>query len=282
MAGDVWGRERIPTGESVAAALSLAKTLKPDACLLCDGADESTELLVRKDGAFQRFVAYASGATEHVETHAPSRRYRAGRKLTCAGLAGIPLILVAGFIFRPEHSTLWIGGPLFLAFGLVLCGALVIHDWDELVAPGVVSARIPYRLGGWEPRTVAQLAAVEELCDAGDEGSVRVRNVADGGVEVETFRKRQRHRHLLDARGAVVEHSESPLPARIYWARRFAAAASIAVFVVFVVAEDRRLALGSLVGFVVVGLVLWRMDSRKHVARPGEEWFEVQVEAPSD
>ena len=282
MAGEIWGRDRFPTGESVAAALSLAKELKPDACLLCDAADESTELLVRKGGAFQRYVAYASGATEQVETRAPSRRYRAGRKLTRAGLAGIPVIVAAGFIFRPENSTPWMGGPLFIAFGLVLCGALISQDWGELAAPGMVSARIPYRLGGWEPRTVAQLAAVEDLCDAGDEASVRVRNVADGGVVVETFRKRERHRHLLDARGAVVEHSASPLPAKIYWARRFAGTSAIAVFVVFVLAEDRRFAIGSVAALVLVGLVVWRMESRKHTARPGEDWFKVQVEAPSD
>ena len=281
MAGDVWGRERIPTGESVAAALRLAKTLKPDACLLCD-ADGSTELIVRKDGRLQRYVAYASGATELVETREASQTYRMGRKLTYAGLACIPLVVAAGFIFRPENSTLWMGAPLFLAFGLILCGALVSHDRGELAGPGVLSARIPHRLGGWEPRTVGQLAAVEELFDAGDDGSVHVRNVADGGVEVETFRKRERHRHLLDARGAVVEHSTSTLPASSYLARRFAAAASIAVFVVLVLVEDRRFTLGSLAVLVLVGLVLWRVESRKHVVRRGEDWFEVRVEAPSD
>jgi hypothetical protein len=51
---------------------------------------------------------------------------------------------------------------------------------------------------------------------------------------------------------------------------------------VFVLAEDRRFAIGSVAALVLVGLVVWRMESRKHTARPGEDWFKVQVEAPSD
>jgi len=50
----------------------------------------------------------------------------------------------------------------------------------------------------------------------------------------------------------------------------------------FVLVEDRRFTLGSLAVLVLVGLVLWRVESRKHVVRRGEDWFEVQVEAPSD
>jgi hypothetical protein len=207
MADDVWARPRIPTGESVAATLRLAKELKPDACVLYDGDDGATELIVRRGGKVSRHVLYASGATEQTEVREPLPRYRLSRKLIYAGLICLPLIVGAGFVFKPENSDLWIGGPFMIAMALIGAAGLVQqhHDLDALAPVGAAVARIPHDLGGWEPKTAAQLRAVCDLCKAGD-GNAYVLERSDGGVEVETIHKHERHRHLLDVRGVVVEH----------------------------------------------------------------------------
>jgi hypothetical protein len=282
MAGDVWGRPRIPTGESVAAALRLAEELRPDASLLCEGAGESTELLVRKNGEVRRYVAYASGATEQVETREPSRRYRVGRRLTYAGLMGFPLILAAGFVFRPEASTLLIGTPFLLAWAMVMGGALLSQQWAEIDAPDdVVSAPIPYDLGGWEPRTVAQLAAVEKLSQACD-ANMRVRHVDNGGVEVETFYKRERRRDVLDAFGVVIEHDVTAVTGGAYWVPRVAALGFVIPFGALLLFDEVRSFFLGMAVYMFLLLVAARIDSRKLVVQPGEEWFEIRVEAPSD
>jgi hypothetical protein len=283
MAEDVWRRPRIPTGESVAAALSLAKTLKPDASLLCEGADGTTELLVRKDGYVERYVAYDSGATQRLERRDRSRRYRVGKRLLCAGLAAIPAILAAGVAFKPDNSSLWMGVPLLLAWGLVMCGGLVADRFSQIDVPdGVVCARIPHALGGWAPRTVAQLAAVEQLSRAGDANeSARVRNLADGGVEVETFRKRERRRHVLDAFGAVLEKETSLVPGGSYWATKLAAALFVLPVLALVLLDGLRFFVGAVAVYVLALFVAARIDRRKRLAPFGAEWFKVQVEAPS-
>jgi hypothetical protein len=282
MADDVWGRPRIPTGESVAAALRLAKELKPDASLLCEGADGTTELLVRKDGYVERYNAYDSGATERLERRARSRRYRAGNKLMHAGFAAIPAILVAGFAFKPENSSLWMGVPLFLAWGLAIGGGLLRGQLDAIEAPdGAVSAQIPYDIDGWDPRTVAQLAAIEQLSKDSDSGA-RVRNIADGGVEVETFRKRERRLHVLDAHGTIVEQRASLVGGGIYWTEKFAAVALIIPFAAMWLFDGARFFFAGLAVSMIIGVLAWRVDRRKHLVRVGEKWFDIQIEPPSD
>jgi hypothetical protein len=92
----------------------------------------------------------------------PLPRYRLSRKLIYAGLICLPLIVGAGFVFKPENSTLWIGGPFAIVMALLVAAWLVQkhHDLDALVPAGAAAARIPYDLGGWEPKTAAQLRAV--------------------------------------------------------------------------------------------------------------------------
>jgi hypothetical protein len=280
MADDVWGRPRIPTGESVAAALRLAKELKPDASLLCEGADGTTELLVRKDGCVERYVAYRSGATQQLERRERSPRYRSGKRLIYIGLASIPLLLAAGAVFSPQYSALWML-PFLLGVGLVIGGALLCRQWAEIDAPdGVVSARIPYDLGGWEPLTVAQLAAVEELSESSNEHA-RVRSLADGRVEVETFRKRERRLHVLDAHGNIVDEDTAVVAGGIYWTPKLAALALIIPFGARWMFDGARYFLIGLAGYVLILVLASRVDARKHVALPGEEWFEIQLEAPS-
>jgi hypothetical protein len=283
MADDVWGRPRIPTGDSVAAALRLAKELKPDESLLCDRDDGATELLVRQDGDFLRYVAYESGAREQVEARGPLDRLRIVRRVIHGALLCIPLILAAGFFFKPDDSNLWIGGPFALVFGLVFVAALLQkhHDLEALAPTGAPSARIPYKLGGWRPRTVAQLAAVEDLCKAAGENA-RVRNIADGAVEVLTYRRRQRRRHVLDAFGSIVEHDVSAVSGGVYWTVKLAALSFVIPFAALLVFDGPRSFFIGLAFYMLLLVIASRVDARKHLARPGEEWFEIQLEAPSD
>jgi hypothetical protein len=282
MADEVWGRARIPTGESVAAALRLARELRPDDCLLCDREDRATELLVRKDGDFRRYVAYESGATQQVEARPPTARFRGGRRLAYAGLLCVPLIIALGFVFKPENSTLWIGGPFAVAMGLVLCGAIVQkhHDLDALVPGGAAPARIPYDLDGWASRTAAQLGAVGQLAKAG-EGHAYVLDLPDGAVDVETIRKRNRHRQVIDARGAVVEEQVTALPGGVYWAERIAALAFVIPLLALLLVDGFRYFVAGIVVCLLIGAVASRFERRKHQPRAGEEWFRVELEAPS-
>jgi hypothetical protein len=281
MADDVWSRPRIPTGQSVAAALRLAKELDPDASLLCEGRDGSTELLVRQSGYVDRYIAYSSGATEHVERRGRTRKDRVGTKLMRGGFAAIPVILAAGFGFQPQNAAVWIGVPSVLAWVLVVGGGLLRARFDPIDVPDdAVSARIPHDLDGWQPTTVAQLAAVERLSDESDAG-VRVQNVADG-VAVVTYRKRQRRRHVLDAYGAIVEQDTSIVAGRIYWTVKLAALCIVIPFAAIFFFDSVRY---FFLGFGLYSLIIvlaWRVDARKHPGRAGEEWFAISVEPPSD
>jgi hypothetical protein len=236
MAEDVWGRPRIPTGESVAAALRLAKEVKPEECVLADRADGATELLVNKGGELRRYLLHESGAAEQVEARAALRRFRLLRKG---------------------------------------------HDLDALVPPGAASARIPYRLGGWTPRTVAQLSAVAELCKLSEE-NVRVLEAADGAVEVVTYKKRERRREVLDAFGTSVEQDVSAVSGGVYWSVKLGALSFFIPFVAMVAFHGMRYFLAGLVFYALSCFLASRVDARKHLVRPGEEWFEVQLEPPSD
>jgi hypothetical protein len=284
MASDVWGRARIPTGQSVAAALRLAKELRPDESRLCERENGATELLVLKSGEFRRYIAYEPGATEQAEVRERTPSARLARRVGGISLLCIPLVVVAGFVFKPQNSTLWIGGPLMVAFGLVILSAVLQkhHELEALVTPGFVSARIPYDLGGWEPRSIAQLAAVEELSKAGDSGT-RVRRLSDGGVEVETFHKRQRHRNVLDARGAVLERDVSVVSGAVYWPVKLVGIAVVIPFAALWVFDDgARSFFVALAAYFLLLLVASRIDARKHLSRSGEEWFQLAMEPPSD
>jgi hypothetical protein len=283
MADDVWARPRIPTGESVAAALRLAKKLKPDACVLYDGDDGATELIVHQGGRVFRHVLYASGATEQTEVHEPLPRYRLSRKLIYAGLICLPLIVGAGFVFKPENSTLWIGGPLAIVIALFWAAALVQkhHDLDALVPAGAAAAPIPYDLGGWEPKTAAQLRAVCDLCKAGD-GYAYLLERSRGGVEVETIHKLERHRHLLDLRGIVIEKDVAAWSRGAVWTSRVAALAwVIPLFALLYFDRWLYFLVGVGVCFLI-GAAASRFKPRRRRSLPGERRFTVQMEAPSD
>jgi hypothetical protein len=283
MADDVWARPRIPTGQSVAAALRLAKELKPDACVLYDRDDGATELIVRRDGKVSRHVLYASGATEQAEVHEPLPRYRLSRKLIYAGLTCLPLIVAAGFVFKPENSTLWIGGPFTIAMALFVAAGLVQkhHDLDALAPAGAAAARMPHDLSGWEPKTAAQLRAVCDLCKAGD-GYAYVLERSDGGVDVETIHKHERHRHLLDLRGIVLEQDVTAWSRGAVWASRGTALAwLIPLFALLYFDRWLYFLVGMGVCFLT-GAAASRFTPRKPRSVPGEHWFTVQMEAPSD
>src|SRR5215210_9434184 len=100
MADDVWGRARVPTGQSVAAALRLGKELRPDESLLCERDDGATELLVLNSGEFRRYIAYESGATEQAEVRERTPSARLARRVIGVSLLCIPLVIVAGFVFK--------------------------------------------------------------------------------------------------------------------------------------------------------------------------------------
>jgi hypothetical protein len=283
MADDVWARPRIPTGESVAATLRLAKELKPDACVLYDGDDGATELIVRRGGKVSRHVLYASGATEQTEVREPLPRYRLSRKLIYAGLICLPLIVGAGFVFKPENSDLWIGGPFMIAMALFVAAGLVQqhHDLDALAPVGAAVARIPHDLGGWEPKTAAQLRAVCDLCKAGD-GNAYVLERSDGGVEVETIHKHERHRHLLDVRGVVVEHDVAAWSRGAAWASRVRALAWLIPLLALLYFERWLYFLIGVGVCFLIGAAASRFTPRTPRSLPGESWFTVQMEAPSD
>jgi len=282
MADNAWSRPRIPTGQSVSAALRLARELEPDASLLCEGEVGTTELLVRKNGELCRYVAYESGATEKAATHDAPGRFRIGRRLVYSGLLSLPLIVAAGFAFRPENGDVWMGAPFAVAFVLVLVGALLSSHSAEINEPaGRVCAHIPYDFGGWQPRTVAQLAAVEKLYDDGD-AAVYVRSLHDGSIEVETFHRRERRRHVLDAFGTVVERDTSIVAAGVHWLPRVLGLGIVIPFATIWVFDGVPHFFAGLGVYMILVLLAAKIDSRKHVKRQGEEWFALRMEAPSD
>ena len=110
---------------------------------------------------------------------------------------------------------------------------------------------------------------------------MRVRSLHDGAIEVETFHKRERRRHVLDPFGEVIRRDSFVVSARVYWLPRVLGCG----FVIPIVAV---FVFGGLYFFVGLALYLplavaaARLDARKHRKRSGEDWFSVRMEAPSD
>jgi hypothetical protein len=186
-------------------------------------------------------------------------------------------------VFKPDNSTLWIRGPFTLAMALFIAVALVQkhHDLDALAPGGAAVAPIPYDLGGWEPRTATQLRAVCDLCKAGY-GYAYLLERSDDVVEVQTAYKHERHRHLLDSTGNVLEQEVTAWSPVAVWTSRLATLAwFIPLFALLY--SDRWLHFLVAVGLCfLVGALASRFEPRRPRSLPGERRFTVQMEAPSD
>jgi hypothetical protein len=108
-----------------------------------------------------------------------------------------------------------------------------------------------------------------------------VRNLADGGVEVETFHKRERRRHVLDARGTVVEREVSAVSGGVYWTSKLAGLCFVIPFAAMWLFDGARFFFMGLAVYMVILVLAARVGARKHLVMPGEEWFEFRLEAPS-
>jgi hypothetical protein len=288
MTDDRWGRTLTPTGDAMSAALGLAKDCEHDDVLLRDLPDGAVEVVTLRRGTVKRYLVHMSRAVEVRETLLPRRRWRIGRALVKVGVACLPLIVVAGFVLRPENSNLWMGAPLAVGFLMIVAGAFLMtptkgYDLERYVGSLEGWARLPYKLGGWEPRTAAQLSAVTKLSDDG-EGHAHVRDLADGRVEVLTRRKRQRFRHLLDQTGVILEEDIDRIENRSYLgARLIPLGIGACVLLAFVMlGNDARLVALGIAGAVLLAIVGRRAERRLEQRAEKPDWFVVHTEVPSD
>jgi hypothetical protein len=206
-----------PTHEAAEASVRLAPKYDYEHFLRRDRSDGTIEIVVLEKGFLSHYLVHASGVTELLQTLDAPARHTWGRRICFVGLGVVPLILLAGFLFKPENSVAWIGIPYAVAMAIVLVGSLIHRDHDlhayvrNRSASEEEWSRLPYRLGGWPVRTTAQLEAVRKLSDDG-EGEAYVREQPDGRTEVVTVRGRDRYRHLVDLAGVIVEEAVEPIP----------------------------------------------------------------------
>jgi hypothetical protein len=216
---DRWPEFVTPTQEAAQAAVSLAPKYEYEHFLRRDRSDGTIEVVVLEKGVLNHLLVHASGTTELLETLNARARHTWGHRLFIAGVAVVPLLVVAGFVFQPENSTAWIGIPFAVAMAICFVGSLIHRDYDlhAYVRSRTGSEEgwsgLPYRLGGWPARTTAQLEAVRKLSDDG-ECEAYVCDHLDGRVEVVTMRGRYRYQHLVDLAGVIVEDLAEPVSRR--------------------------------------------------------------------
>jgi hypothetical protein len=133
--------------------------------------DGTIEVAVMRKGVLTRHVIDDRGTTLSVEAFPRSWKYTAGIAITLAGFGGFIVL---------THWSMWAVVPVFAAF---IVGAM-LHQAGRLQGrlDGDHWKLIPM-LGGWEPRTLEQLEAVERLLDE-NENRVLVRPYDTRSIEV--------------------------------------------------------------------------------------------------
>ena len=129
------------------------------------------EVAVMRKGVLTRHVVDDRGTTLSVETFPRSWKYRMGIVVSLAG--------VVGFFVAPQWTP-WAFVPIFAVF---IVGGLLHHAGKLQARLGDGEWKLIPMLGGWEPRTRAQLEAVEKLLDE-NENRVLVRPYGTRSIEV--------------------------------------------------------------------------------------------------
>ncbi len=166
MADERWRRRAIPTENAASGTLRLARGYAYDEFVRRDRSDGTIEVVGLKCGRLNNYLVHDDGTAELIAALEPPARYRWGRRLCAAGFVSWPFVILAGFVFKPDNSGLWIGGAFFLGWLLVVVGAFVAkgHDLGSYLSSRTDATDgwtgLPYKLGGWPARSSLQLEAV--------------------------------------------------------------------------------------------------------------------------
>ena len=187
MAAEISYRGRTSPAHALAVAEGLADEYNQEA--LYRNLDDGTiEVAVMRKGVLTRHVIDDRGTTLSVEAFPRSWKYRAGIALTLAGFGGFIVL---------THWSMWAVVPVFAAF---IVGGM-LHQAGRLQArlDGDEWRLIPM-LGGWEPRTLEQLEAVEELLDE-NEHRLLVRPYDTRSIEVAGMKGSRFNWYRVDENG---------------------------------------------------------------------------------
>lgn len=202
---------RSPTSGSAAAATTPARLAQEFECVFwreLPGGRLEVAVAKRRRGPWELLLVHDNGSTSPLGTVAvPSTRVGEAVGMAGMAIAGVAWVSLA----LQGHSSiaveLFVGGLAVFVLGWL--GSL----------PGMVDPRRyledrdswhqPTNLNGWEPRTLAQLAAVERVAED-HRGVALVRDVGAATVEVCGPRKRGLDRYAVDGDGTVELTEETP------------------------------------------------------------------------
>lgn len=158
--------------------------------------DGTLEVATVGKGRLTRYLVHEDGTTTARESLDSSARYVLGGRLTWAGFALCLSIVISGAILAPGGASARMIFPAFLT-GMALAwigGTMRARHLDPTwllrrLGESPADWHIPSRLGGWQPASSEQLAAVEELAES-HEGVAYVRD--DGGATIQAVVLRNR------------------------------------------------------------------------------------------
>jgi len=206
---------RSPTARTAAAAAAPARLAEEYGgyALWHTRPNGALEVATVREGCLYRHLVHDDGTTSVIDyqPHQPSRGWAVPLSyagfgfcaLTLIGMMGSDLSFEAGFLLILGGMAAMVIGTLVTELDMDVAKRLshrpeTAGEWHE-----------PSRLGGWAPRTLAQLAAVEQLADKHN-GVARVRDAAGEAVEVLVRRWGLPRRYVVDVSGRLERGGSTP------------------------------------------------------------------------
>lgn len=171
------------------------------------------EVATVRDGCLYRHLVHDDGTTSVIDyqRHQPSHHWAVPMSYAGFGFCALTLIgMIGGALSVEAGFLLFLGGMAVMGIGTVV-NALDMDVAKRLNRRPETAGEWhePSRLGGWAPRTLAQLAAVEQLADKHN-GVARVRDASDEAVEVLVRRWGLPRHYLVDVSGRLERAGPTP------------------------------------------------------------------------
>ena len=254
--------------------------------------DGTTYIATLRDGTLERYLVHEDGSTTLVD----SSSGRFGRRWLYATLALGGILFVGGGLAadatdRPGLAVVVVAGWLLWAAAIIVGGrGADLAGRAHRAYGGKDEWHFPTDLRGWEPRSSAQLAAIERIADE-HAGVAYVRDVGARTVDVSAVGKGRVNRYWVDEAGNAEVAETSAVGAPYLIDRALKATALCLWFGLIVVAFAVQEHKGLLIAVVVAALTLvmllgWRNDPEARLSRRlksgVDHWIEIRTQEPDN
>jgi hypothetical protein len=178
-----------------------------------EATDGTLEVAALKDGRLTRHLVHQDGTTTVTASFDPSAGYRLGGPLTWVGFALCASMVILGAVGEAIGSSDWTAAVIFPGFILgmifVWVGGTMRANRSNVgwlikrLGERPAEWHMPPQFHGWQPTSSQQLAAMEELAAAHDDGVAYVRDNGGAMIEALVLRKRRVDSYWIDRLGNV-------------------------------------------------------------------------------